>query len=333
MEYKLKISKIVITVAFTISVPLILLFIYLDRGLPQEIQPAQFNCLKQDQGHFIDDTLQPKNIYGVGLAYAKHINETASDFNPAVGPPVFRKSSSSYVKGDALVAMPSHSKLLKSLNELEPGIDIALHNKGIKLLALLDYEAELAFVLLEDVAGKDLDNADFIPQIGFLTANDMSARSLAVMGEGQENRFAYWGASKSFPRFTPVSGRIWLPNTHLPDAIPCVVLKTYVDGNLRQSENTNNLIYTPADMLRFIHKSYPSTPLSKGDIILTGTPGGVTFNVPRWKARLANIVGLDRFKKLAISQKKNSAEKFLKPGNEVHVSAEWLGNVDITITE
>jgi 2-keto-4-pentenoate hydratase/2-oxohepta-3-ene-1,7-dioic acid hydratase in catechol pathway len=153
------------------------------------------------------------------------------------------------------------------------------------------------------------------------------------MGEGQKNRFAYWGASKSFPRFTPVSGPIWVPHTHLPDAIPCVVLKTYVDGNLRQSENTNNLIYTPVDMLRFIHESYPSTPLRKGDMILTGTPGGVIFSVPRWKARLANLVGLDRFQKLAISQKKNSSEKFLKAGNEVRVSAEWLGKVDITIIE
>ena len=223
--------------------------------------------------------------------------------------------------------------MLKSLNELEPGIDIALDNKEIKLLALLDYEAELAFVLLEDVVDTDLESADFIPQIGFLIANDISARSLAVMGEGQNNRFDYWGISKSFLRFTPVSGSVWVPHTHLPDAIPCVVLKTYVDGNLRQSENTNNLIYTPVDMLRFINKIYPSTPLSKGDMILMGTPGGVAFNVPRWKARLANLVGLDRFQKLAISQKKKSTEKFLNVGSEVRVSAEWLRSVDITITE
>jgi 2-keto-4-pentenoate hydratase/2-oxohepta-3-ene-1,7-dioic acid hydratase in catechol pathway len=333
MECKLRIINIVITVVFAILVLFFLLFIYLDRELPQEIKPAQFSCLKQDQGHFIDNTLQPKNIYGVGLTYAKHINETASDFDPTVGPPVFRKSSSSFVKGDALVAMPSHSQLLKSLNELEPGIDIALDNKEIKLLALLDYEAELAFVLLEDVVDTDLESADFIPQIGFLIANDISARSLAVMGEGQNNRFDYWGISKSFLRFTPVSGSVWVPHTHLPDAIPCVVLKTYVDGNLRQSENTNNLIYTPVDMLRFINKIYPSTPLSKGDMILMGTPGGVAFNVPRWKARLANLVGLDRFQKLAISQKKKSTEKFLNVGSEVRVSAEWLRSVDITITE
>jgi 2-keto-4-pentenoate hydratase/2-oxohepta-3-ene-1,7-dioic acid hydratase in catechol pathway len=66
---------------------------------------------------------------------------------------------------------------------------------------------------------------------------------------------------------------------------------------------------------------FPSTPLSKGDMILTGTSGGVKFNVPRWKARLANLVRLDRFQKLAVSQKKNSAEKFLNVGNEVRLSA------------
>jgi hypothetical protein len=68
-------------------------------------------------------------------------------------------------------------------------------------------------------------------------------------------------------------------------------------------------------------------------MILTGTLGGITFNVLRWKARLANLVGLDRFEKRAISQKKKSAEKFLNVVSEVRVSAEWLGNVDITITE
>ena len=86
-------------------------------------------------------------------------------------------------------------------------------------------------------------------------------------------------------------------------------------------------------MLRFIHKKYASIPMTKGDIILTGTPGGVTFNVPRWKARLAKLLELDRFQKLAISQKENSAEKFLKAGNEVRISAEWLGTISVAIIE
>jgi len=86
-------------------------------------------------------------------------------------------------------------------------------------------------------------------------------------------------------------------------------------------------------MLRFIQKKYASIPLSKGDLILTGTPSGVIFNVPRWKARLAKLFRFGRFQKLAFSQKESSAEKFLKAGNNVHISAEWLGSVSIKIVE
>ncbi len=330
---KMKVGKILIIGACAFLLFLIFLYLFLDRKLPQEIQPAKFTCLKPDQGHFVQENLQYKNIYGIGLAYAKHINETASDFNPEAAPPVFRKLNSSLVKGDSIVTIPPHSELLRSLKRLEPNIDTTLHDKEIRLSALLDHEAELAFVLLEDIQAEDMEKSDFAPKIGFLTANDLSVRSIAILGEGQENRYDYWGVSKSFPGFTPVSKQIWVPYTHLPNAIPCVVLKTHVDGELRQNQNTRNLIYTPRDMLRFIQRKYPLIPLRKGDIVLTGTPGGVIFNVPRWKARLANLLGFDRFQKLTISQKKSSAEKFLKAGNEVCVSAEWLGNVDVTFAK
>ena len=312
---------------------LALFYLYLDRGLPQEIQPAQFTCLASDQGYFSQENIKFKNIYGIGLAYAKHINETASEFDANLPPPVFRKFTSSIVKGDSDVTTPTHNELLAMTEQLEPGIGKALHDNNMNLLPLLDHEAELAFVLLESVTVKDLENPSFIPKIGFLVANDLSARSIAILGEGQKNRYEYWGASKSHPGFAPISDRIWVPNIYLPNAIPCIRLQTYVDGELRQNENTKNLIYTPADMLRFIQKKYASIPLSKGDLILTGTPGGVIFNVPRWKARLAELLRLDRFKKLAISQKESSAEKFLKVGSSVHISAEWLGSISVTIVE
>jgi len=313
--------------------PLIAFFLYLDRGLSDEIQPANFTCLTPEQGAFSHDPIQYKNIYGIGLAYAKHINETASSFDPSLDPPVFKKHSISLVKGDSKVAIPAHSKLLIAAEQLEPGIGALLQEKDISLLSLLDYEAELAFVLLEDISPKEINDPNFVPKIGFLVANDLSARSIAILGEDQKNRYDYWGASKSHPGFTPINNQLWVPNAHLANAIPCVTLQTHVNGELRQNENTKNLIYTPTDMLRFIHKKYPNTAMNKGDIILTGTPGGVIFNVPRWKARLAKLVMLDRFQKLAISQKESSANKFLKAGNKVTVSADWLGEVSVVVVK
>jgi 2-keto-4-pentenoate hydratase/2-oxohepta-3-ene-1,7-dioic acid hydratase in catechol pathway len=310
-----------------------LFFFYLDRELAQEIQPAKFTCLDLDHGYFSHENIQYKNIYGIGLAYAKHINETASSFDPSLDPPVFRKRALSTVKGYSDVTIPVQDELLMAAEQLEPGVGKTLLEKDIELLALLDYEAELAFVLLESITAKDLENPGFSPKLGFLVTNDLSARSIAILGEDQINRYDYWGTSKSFPGFTPISDQVWVPNKHLPNAIPCVTLQTHVDGELRQKENTSNLIYTPKDMLRFIQKKYGSNLMNKGDAVLTGTPGGVIFNVPRWKARLANILELNRFQKLTISQNENSAEKYLKAGNEVIISAEWLGTVSVTIVE
>lgn len=312
---------------------LALFYFYLDRGLSQEIQPAEFTCLDSEQGYFSDDSIQFNNIYGVGLVYAKHINETASDFDPRMGPPIFKKHALSFVKGDSNVNIPTQSDLLRAAEQLEPGIGEALLDHDIELLALLDYEVELAFVLLDSITAKDLENPDFSPNIGFLVTNDVSVRSIAILGEDQGNRYDYWGASKSFPGFTPINGQVWVPNKHLPNGIPCITLQTHVDGELRQNENTRNLIYTPKEMLGFIQKNYSLSTMNKGDVILTGTPGGVIFNIPRWKSRLAKLLQFDRFQKLAINQKESSAEKFLKAGNKVVIGAEWLGTVSLTVVD
>ena len=322
-----------VRVASLLLLLLAVFYFYLDRELAEEIQPAKFTCLDSDQGYFSDEKFQYRNIYGIGLAYAKHINETASSFDSSLDPPVFRKRALSTVKGYSDVKIPAQDELLMAAELLEPGMGKTLLEKDIELLSLLDYEAELAFVLLENITAKDLDNPEFSPKLGFLVTNDLSARSIAILGEDQINRYDYWGVSKSFPGFTAFSDKVWVPNKHLPNAIPCVTLQTNVDGELRQKEHTSNLIYTPKDMLRFIQKKYVSIPMNKGDVVLTGTPGGVIFNVPRWKARLAKILELNRFQKLEISQKENSAEKFLKAGNEVVISAEWLGTVSVTIVE
>jgi 2-keto-4-pentenoate hydratase/2-oxohepta-3-ene-1,7-dioic acid hydratase in catechol pathway len=329
---KIIISATSISVLF-LALFSVLIFLYLDRGLEQEIQPASFTCLKPDQGYFSQQNIEYNNIYGIGLAYAKHINETASDFDADLDPPVFRKQTSSTKKSNSSVTIPTHNELLMAVESLEPGIGAILEDKEITLLPLLDYEAELAFVLLESITAKELEDPSFIPKVGFLVVNDLSARSIAILGEDQANRYDYWGVSKSYSGFSPVSDRLWVPNIHLANAIPCITLQTYVDGKLRQNENSRNLIYTPVDMLRFIHKKYPAGAMSKGDIILTGTPSGVVLNIPRWKARLAKIIGLDRFQKLAINQKESSAEKFLKAGNTVDISGEWLGDVSVIFVE
>lgn len=316
---------------------LVLGFLYLDRGLNIEAKPADFACLDENQGQFSEVNLETNNIYGVGLAYAKHINEIAADFDPTIAPPIFKKTPetlnlSANVK-TAEVAVPGHMQLLKAIEQVEPEIASTLETQDIQLLPLLDYEAELAFVLLEDIQPEQLSEPDFAPKVGFLITNDLSARSVAILGENQQNRFDYWGASKSQPGFTPINGQIWIPETPSTNGIPCINLTTHVDGQLKQKENTSNLINTPLDMLKHINERFQPEALKAGDMVLTGTPGGVILNVPRWKSRIANIIGLDRFQKLKINQKPKSADKFLKAGNEITISGEWLGDVNVSLVD
>jgi 2-keto-4-pentenoate hydratase/2-oxohepta-3-ene-1,7-dioic acid hydratase in catechol pathway len=327
-----QIGTSLITLISTSLLSIGMFYLYLDRPLAEEILPANFQCLQSDQGRFAPQAIQVNDIFGIGLTYAKHINETASDFDSKISPPVFRKSRSSLTSNNSRVAIPTQAELLTSSNKIEPEIETKLEQKGIRLSPLIDYEAELAFVLLEDISAQDLTRSDFIPKIGFLVANDLSARSIAILGDGQKNRYDYWGASKGFSGFTPISNQVWIPKIQVSNGIPCIQLQTHVDGMIRQNENTNNLIYTPKDMLKFIQKRYPTSSLQKGDLILTGTPGGVILNVPRWKVRLAAIIGMDRFQKLSISQSKSNIDKFLKAGNDVRISAEWLGTINTTIT-
>jgi 2-keto-4-pentenoate hydratase/2-oxohepta-3-ene-1,7-dioic acid hydratase in catechol pathway len=199
--------------------------------------------------------------------------------------------------------------------------------------ALLDYETELGFVLLEEIDISQLGNDNYALQSGFFMANDMSARSIAVMGEGQANRYDYWGVSKSFVGFTPYSDQIWVPSEFKSNAIPCTLIETVVNGEIRQHQSTSDLIYTPLQMLRAIQRKYPNNKLSKGDWVLTGTPGGVAMSTPRWLVRMANMVGMDRFGKFDAALRKEKDPNFLKPGDKVLVRGEGIGSVEVTITD
>ena len=304
---------------------------WLFRPLPVKPVPASFHHYDLNQGSHVPLD-PPHEIFAIGLSYAKHIQETASEFDPDAVPPVFRKDLRSFVRTGANVAMPDSDALCAAAEELESGLGKMLRKEYSSLSPLLDYEGELGFVLLEDIDPQALSAPDFIPRLGFFISNDLSARTLAIMGEDQPNRYDYWGASKSFPGFMPVGGHAWVPDEPKANGIPSVVIETKVNGQTRQKQTTDQLIYTPLQMLRFVHTVYPESPLRKGTIVLTGTPGGVALKSPRWQVRLANLIGMSRFKKLSIKLD-SDLSTFLEPGDHVVVSGGILGSVTVTITD
>lgn len=303
---------------------------YLFRPLTRHPRPADAICLGESEGDFKKISLKPSHIFGVGLSYAQHIAETAHEFDPHAGPAIFIKANAALAPGGGVVKLPSGQQVFAAAESMSIGLGRGLREKFGDLPLLADYEAELAYILLTDISDSQLADPAFVPRLGFFIANDLSSRALQILGEGMQNRLAYWGMSKSFSGFLPVTTRVWVPKRHRANAIPCVALQTHVNGELRQNASTADMIYTPLDMLRAARRTYPHLLLKKGDIFITGTPGGIALVTPRWKGRLAELFRFNRFTKLKfVLQSDNS--NFLKSGDKVTVSGDWLGKVQSQI--
>lgn len=317
---------LIYSAVFTALSGVVLIAWYLSRPLSITPQPAAFECLRAKDGFFQEHNYKPKQIYAVGLAYANHIAETAQNFVPNADPLIFKKHLRTLTPGGGAVKFPTQEDLLQAADSMTGSLSEELRAKFPALDALLDYEVELGFVLLEDVSDADLGEKKFQPKLGFFIANDLSARSLQILGEGMPNRMEYWGMSKSLQAFLPVTGKIWVPRSGAANAIPCVRLETRVNGQIRQSEYTNVMIHTPRRILETVRKNYPDEKLSRGDLVIMGTPGGIALTAPRWKGRLADLLRFDRFTKLKFVLKGDQS-KFLRGGDQVEISGEWLGKI------
>lgn len=123
----------------------------------------------------------------------------------------------------------------------------------------LHYEAELAVVIKDRI--KNVSKEEALKHIkGFTCANDVTARDLQKQ-DGQ------WTRAKSFDTFCPVGPRI------VKDIDPGnLAIKTWLNGELKQSSNTSNMIFPVDQLISFISRIMP---LEKDDLIITGTPPGI----------------------------------------------------------
>ena len=122
------------------------------------------------------------------------------------------------------------------------------------------HEAELAIVIGALAKNVEVDRADEVI-FGYTCANDVTARDL-------QNSDGQWTRSKSFDTFCPLGP--WIETDLDPRdlAISCSV-----NGELRQNGNTNDLVRSAREMVSWISHMMTLLP---GDVILTGTPAGVS---------------------------------------------------------
>ncbi|MFC9837661.1 fumarylacetoacetate hydrolase family protein [Rhodococcus sp. NPDC127530] len=124
----------------------------------------------------------------------------------------------------------------------------------------VDWEGELAVVVGKKARTVQASDAgEYIA--GFAVANDVTMRDY-------QYRTQQWLQGKTFEGTCPIGPTLVTPDEFSLGA----TLNTLVDGATVQSDSTGDLVFTPARLIEYI--SHIVT-LQAGDVILTGTPGGV----------------------------------------------------------
>ena len=139
-------------------------------------------------------------------------------------------------------------------------------------VTVLDYEVEIGLVIGRDVAvGDEITQAN-LPEIiaALVVTNDVSARDLQL----PKTQFY---ESKSYPTFTPVGPALVILEEGDLERFADLRLRLWVNGELRQDQTADDIIYGPLESLRALTAFQR---LAAGDLLLTGTPVGTALSAP-----------------------------------------------------
>lgn len=259
-------------------------------------------------------------VWAMGLTYAEHAQETRQDT-----PPVVFEKACLPTPGSASILVPGDDALRACLCQLDPALAARLD--AVAIPALLDYEVEIGLVMLDDWRA---DSTGPLPRWGYFLANDVTVRSIQMAGWKAARPLPFWSAAKSFAGFLPVARSIWVPHQAHPEAWPDIELSTHVNGQLRQHARLSALRLSPLQLLTCVAQHAPDRRLHQGDLILTGTPGGIALQVSRFKQAVGQCLPRARAIQMAWRGQQRSA-RFLNPGDTVTMQATGLDPLSLTV--
>ena len=154
--------------------------------------------------------------------------------------------------------LPAHPTLFAKVPEALVGAydDVVLPAAS----EAMDWEAELAVVLGSTVRHADAAAAE-AAIAGYAVLNDVTARDW-------QYRTMQWLQGKTFEATTPFGPELVTAD----EAGTGLDLSGAVDGERVQEANTSDLVFSPAELVSYISTVVTLRP---GDVIATGTPGGV----------------------------------------------------------
>jgi 2-keto-4-pentenoate hydratase/2-oxohepta-3-ene-1,7-dioic acid hydratase in catechol pathway len=180
---------------------------------------------------------RPSKVICAGLNYRAHILEMGRDLPEY--PTLFAKFADALIGASDDIMRPQETEQL-------------------------DWEAELAVII--GATARRVRGAAAVQAIaGFTVLNDITCRDWQF-------RTREWLQGKIWDSSTPVGPYLVTPD-ELPGGVrPALGVRLLVDGELMQSDSTADLLFDPVALVEYVSTIVRLTP---GDIIATGTPGGV----------------------------------------------------------
>ena len=205
---------------------------------------------------------RPGKVMGIGLSYADHIKESGQE-------------------------TPRHqvwfTKAVTAINGPFDPIEIP------RASPMVDYEAELVVVIGKRCRHVPKESAAEVI-FGYCAGNDVSVRDWQL-------RTPQWVLGKSFDTHAPIGP--WIVTADEVGDPHTMGIRCFVNGERRQNSNTENLVFNVYDQIAHLSEAMTLEP---GDLIFTGTPGGVG--------------GAMR------------PPKFLKAGDKVRVEIDRIGTIE-----
>jgi 2-keto-4-pentenoate hydratase/2-oxohepta-3-ene-1,7-dioic acid hydratase in catechol pathway len=185
--------------------------------------------------HLLAPVPRPGKIMAIGLNYADHVQESGQK-------------------------TPPHqiwfTKAVTAINGPFDPIQLPIASEQT------DYEAELVVIIGQRC--KHVTKARAAEAVfGYCAGNDVSVRDWQL-------RTSQWALGKSFDTHAPIGP--WIVTSDELGDPHTLGIRCFVNGEQRQNSNTSNLIFNVFDQIELLSRAMTLEP---GDVIFTGTPGGV----------------------------------------------------------
>ncbi|MGY2488441.1 fumarylacetoacetate hydrolase family protein [Cupriavidus sp. CP313] len=188
-----------------------------------------------DAVRILPPIMRPGKMMAMGLNYADHVAE-------------------------ARLETPVHQVwFCKQANSVHPPYEpIQIPRASVAV----DYEAELVFVIGK--RGRHISKSDAASHVfGYCVGNDVTARDW-------QKRTPQWVLAKSFDTHGPFGP--WITTADEVGDPHRLGIRSIVNGEVRQESNTRELIFNVFDQIEYLSQAMTLEP---GDVVFSGTPGGV----------------------------------------------------------